>query len=98
MWKLAIRIAFMLGFFEAFGFVQVKNTGENAAIVNACFALFYVFARSMRGLLIFFSFVVRKNILDMYREKLGCNIAGDSSTSATTSARSRKITIEMNIN
>ena len=69
---LTTRIVLMLGFVEVLGFVQVPNSKiVNAAeIVNAAFGLLYEVTRSARGLLIFFSFVFRRNIFDMYRQRV----------------------------
>lgn len=70
---LMLKLAFVLGVSEAIGIFQTAASSKNE-IVKVAIGLMYTLIRSLRGCLIMFVYVCKKNVLDLYRRKMNRNI------------------------
>ena len=89
MLTLAIRVVLLLGLFEVLGLIQLQSNGDGAIMVNAIMGALYSILRSLRGWLIFLSFVFKRNILNMYLEKIGSKVNVVISTNAAVKSDPR---------
>ena len=82
--KLAMKIALLLGFIEVIGLIQIPGNNDESLIVTRTFLLLYTCVRSLRGFFIFLSFIAKKKILRMYKNRFQMMKDKGSSTSGAS--------------
>ena len=68
--QISLKLVLAFGLIEMVGFVQLSNVSPTVRVINSGFALLYDFVRSLRGVVIFFTFVGKASGVKLYINRI----------------------------
>ena len=68
--KMSLKLIFAFGVAEVIGVIQISGTNEEAVLVGQVITILHSVLRSCRGILLFFTFFLTKNVLKHVKNKI----------------------------